>query len=65
MIWIRCWPLLLISFMYSRYWGDPSGPSASEHIMSENPMIAFSGVRSSWLIFARNSVFARFAASAS
>src|SRR4029434_2124247 len=32
--------------------------------MSENPMIAFSGVRSSWLIMARNSDFARLALSA-
>src|SRR5215813_10640019 len=31
---------------------------------SENPMIAFSGVRSSWLIFAKNSDLVRLAASA-
>ena len=33
--------------------------------ISEKPRMAFSGVRSSWLITARNSLFARFAASAS
>ena len=32
---------------------------------SENPSIAVSGVRISWLIFARNSLFARLAAFAS
>src|SRR3984893_4072404 len=33
-------------------------------MISENPRTAVSGVRSSWLILARNSDFARFAASA-
>src|SRR3546814_12443834 len=33
-------------------------------ITSEKPMIAFSGVRSSWLMLARNADFARLAASA-
>ena len=39
-------------------------PIVSSLMISENPMIAFSGVRSSWLIAARNSDLARFAASA-
>jgi hypothetical protein len=33
-------------------------------MISAKPMIAFKGVRSSWLILARNSDFARLAASA-
>src|SRR5882762_9501381 len=41
-----------------------SGPNMRSLIMPEKPMIALSGVRSSWLMFARNSDFARLAASA-
>jgi hypothetical protein len=38
--------------------------SASSSSISLYPMIAFSGVRSSWLMFARNALFAWFASSA-
>ena len=39
-----------ISFVYSRYLGLPTGPKVSFLMISEKPMIAFRGVRSSWLI---------------
>ena len=42
----------------------PIGPKRSSIITSEKPMIALSGVRSSWLILARNSDLARLALSA-
>ncbi len=41
-----------------------TGPAPPSSRISENPMIELSGVRSSWLILARNPDFARFAASA-
>ncbi len=44
--------------------GLPTGPKASFLMISENPMIAFKGVRSSWLMVARNSPFVRSACSA-
>ena len=47
------------------YCDVPIGPSNSVSMVSEKPMMAFSGVRSSWLILARNSVLLRLAASAS
>ncbi len=40
-------------------------PNCSRAIISAKPMMPFSGVRSSWLIVARNAVLARLAASAS
>ena len=49
---------------YSRYCGTVRGPNISFFMTSENPMIALSGVRSSWLIMARKSVLVRFAVSA-
>jgi hypothetical protein len=39
-------------------------PAIPERTRSEKPIMALSGVRSSWLIPARNSLFARFAVSA-
>jgi hypothetical protein len=44
---------------------DPSGPNVSIIMISEKPRMAFSGVRNSWLMVARNEDFARLAASAS
>src|SRR5438477_507589 len=46
------------------YFGVPIGPSISPAMTCEKPMIAFSGVRVSWLILARNSVLLRLASSA-
>jgi hypothetical protein len=45
---------------FSRCWRVRSVPSVS----MVSPMIPFIGVRTSWLTLARNSLFARFAASA-
>ena len=42
----------------------PTGPKISRVITSEKPIMAFSGVRSSWLILARKAVLAREALSA-
>ena len=43
---------------YSTYLALPTGPMPLVVMISENPMIEFSGVRSSWLMLARNSDFA-------
>ena len=49
--------------MYCRIRGsDPSVCCASSLMISEKPMIALSGVRSSWVMLARNLVLARSAA---
>ena len=56
-------PLVRISLQYSSYLPEPSEPKMPL-ITSAKPMIALSGVRSSWLILARNSDLARFALSA-
>ena len=42
----------------------PSGPNMPDSMISEKPMMALSGVRSSWLMLARNSDFAWLASSA-
>ncbi len=42
----------------------PTAPAMPLRKRSEKPMMALSGVRSSWLMPARNSLFARLAASA-
>jgi len=42
----------------------PSSPNTFSSIISEKPIMAFSGVHNSWLILARNSVFERLAISA-
>ncbi len=60
----RCWPLPLMSRAYSSYFGEPSGPNSPFSRISEKPMIAFSGVRSSCDMLARNSDLVRLAASA-
>ena len=60
---IKCRPELRISATYSDCFAvNLLGIPASNS--SENPMIAFKGVRSSWLVLAKNSVLARFAYSA-
>ena len=48
-------PLWWMSSQYSAYFGEPSGPNMPDCMISEKPMMALSGVRSSWLILARNS----------
>ena len=48
----------------SRYSLVSSGVSGSCRAMLSRPMIAFIGVRISWLMLDRNAVFARFASSA-
>src|SRR6266704_523144 len=53
-----------MSLQYSRYFGEPSGPNIPDCIISEKPITALSGVRSSWLILARNSDLVSFASSA-
>ena len=50
---------------YSWYFSDPRGPKYCRLIISENPMMAFSGVRNSWLMEARKLDFALLACSAS
>ena len=62
---IRCRPACRMSSANSLYCGCPTGPNVSLTIISENPITADSGVRSSWLMLVRKSVFARLAASAS
>ena len=49
---------------YSVYSGFAEAPRISSLITSENPMMALSGVRSSWLIAARKAALARLADSA-
>jgi hypothetical protein len=44
--------------------GLPIGPNSSFAMISEKPITALSGVRSSWLMFARNVLLARLASSA-
>ena len=53
-----------MSSAYSLYFGMPIGPNASRDINSENPIMALSGVRSSWVMFATNRPFDRLASSA-
>ncbi len=60
----RC-PEARILFTYSAYRSSPRRPNGANRIRSENPTMAFNGVRSSWLMFARNSDFARFASTVS
>ncbi|MNT79813.1 hypothetical protein D3C72_2191920 [compost metagenome] len=60
----RCLPLSWMSRAYSEYFGEPIGPNMPASRISEKPRMALSGVRSSWLILARNSDFALLAASA-
>ena len=57
----RCLPARLIRAAYSPTFAAAEAPAAGETIKSEKPMIALSGVRSSWLILARNSDLARLA----
>ena len=57
----RCWPALLIA-RASDWRCSPRLASYSNNC--ENPRIAFKGVRSSWLMFERNSVLALLAFSA-
>ncbi len=57
----RCFPPLTICVTHSASRGLSSRISSS----CPNPRIALSGVRSSWLMRERNSLLARFAASAS
>ena len=52
----RCWPLVKMSPVYSR-WLSVMSPTRPSLRASENPMMALSGVRSSWLMVARNSDF--------
>ena len=47
-------PLSRMSREYSLYFSAPSGPNIAASMISEKPMMALSGVRSSWLILARN-----------
>src|SRR5216683_1482002 len=54
-----------MSVTYDRYLSLPTGPMTSDWMMSAKPMMALSGVRSSWLIVARNADLARLALSAS
>ena len=53
-----------MSRAYSLYFSSPNAPNISSRIISEKPIIAFNGVRNSWDIFAINSDFVLFAASA-
>ncbi len=56
----KCLEALRISLTRSMY----SGRSTSRRSSSEKPMIAFIGVRISWLMLPRNAVLARLADSA-
>jgi len=60
----RCWPESLISCAYSRRRAASSIKACSCAISSEKPIMALSGVRSSWLMVARKRVLAASAASA-
>ena len=61
MIVSRCWPLIRIVSAISRCCGVELGRAPSR---SDMPMIAFIGVRISWLMLARKSDLAWVAASA-
>ena len=54
----RCWPALLIE-LRSCDCSSVSGPSMPFRMTREKPMIEFSGVRSSWLMLARNWLLSR------
>ncbi len=60
----RCWPESLISCAYSLRRAASSISASSCTIISEKPMMALSGVRSSWLMVARKRVLAASACSA-
>ena len=53
-----------MSWQYSWYLSEPSAPNMPLPMISEKPMMALSGVRSSWLILARNFDLAWLASSA-
>ena len=53
----RYCPLERISRQYSVYFSEPSAPNMPPCITSAKPRMALSGVRSSWLMLARNSDF--------
>ena len=57
----RCAPESLISLAYSWRRAPSSRIRSSFISMSEKPMMALSGVRSSWLMLARNFTFAALA----
>ena len=57
-------PLVRMSWQYSWYLSEPSAPNMPLPMISEKPMMALSGVRSSWLILARNFDLAWLASSA-
>ena len=54
----KCFPLSFMLVAYSRYFSLKMGPSICDSIISEKPITAFKGVRSSWLILARKRDFA-------
>ncbi len=60
----RCWPESLMSCAYSLRRATSSPSTSSCAIISEKPMMALSGVRSSWLMVARKRVFDASACSA-
>ena len=43
-----------MSWQYSWYFSEPRQPNRPLPMISEKPMMALSGVRSSWLMLARN-----------
>ena len=57
-------PLRWMSRQYSTYLSEPSAPNIPDSMISEKPMMALSGVRSSWLMLARNFDLAWLASSA-
>ena len=57
-------PLRWMSRQYSTYLSEPSAPNMPDSMISEKPMMALSGVRSSWLMLARNFDLAWLASSA-
>ena len=61
----RCSPLAWMSLMYSLNFCSPSRCGVEAAMKSEKPMMALSGVRSSWLMLARKLDFAWLASSAS
>src|SRR5262249_17000375 len=60
----RCWPESLMSCAYSLRRAASSINASSCTIISEKPMMAFSGVRNSWLTVARKRVLAASAGAA-
>ncbi len=60
----RCLPLVRMFFAYFDCF-SLRAPNVSSCRISEKPMIEFSGVRSSWLMFARNSDFVLLAVASS